>query len=105
MIPISDKLVTYVLEASFEILPELKKEQNKYTDITMTTSRGTFMLHMDFPLGCMENPMSDEQRKEKFYACARLSVKGYSEERLEQIYEAVMHLEELDDVRELMELI
>lgn len=88
-----------------EILPHLTKEQNKYTDITIRTSRGTYMTHMDFPLGCMENPMSEEQRKEKFYQCAAMSVKRYSRERLDRIYEAVMHLEELKDVRELIALI
>ncbi len=92
-------------KVTHEILPHLTKEQNKYTDITIGTVRGIFTTHMDFPLGCMENPMSEEQRKEKFCHCAELSVKGYSRERLEQIYESVMRLEELEDVRELIKLI
>lgn len=81
------------------------KAQNKLTDIVVKSAKGTFSLHLEHPLGCNENPMSDQQMHDKFMDCARLSVKRYSDERIEQILHAINHLEECPDVRELTALL
>lgn len=88
-----------------EFDPSLTKEQNKYTDFIMKTTKGTFKTHMEYPLGCIENPMSEDQMKEKFFQCSSLASKGYDRGRLEAIYDLIASLEEVKDMKELFDLL
>ncbi|MDY2626545.1 MAG: MmgE/PrpD family protein [Coriobacteriales bacterium] len=92
-------------KVSVEINEQWTKAQNKLTDLEVVTTKGTFSMHMDHPLGCNENPMSTDQKRAKFLDCARRSVKGYSDEQIGQIFEAIQRIDECADVREFTELL
>lgn len=84
-----------------EIDPALTKEQNKFTDITIVTGRGSFHRHLEHPLGCVEHPMSDEVLRRKFFDCAARAAHPYPGPVLEAIYRDIGRLEELEDVNDL----
>ena len=87
------------------IHPGWTKEQNKFTDITLHTARGDFSMHLEHPLGCVENPMSEGDMRHKFFDCAARARRPYSPERLEELYASILRLEELDDVNTLFSLL
>ena len=91
-------LVTYEIDTS------LKKEENKITVITIKTKRGDFKSTMNFPLGCIENPMDNNAMISKFKSCMHYSKKKYTDEQIEKIFDMINHIEELDDVCKLFEL-
>lgn len=90
---------------TYEFDPRLTKEQNKVTVVTIKTNRGSFTHSLNHPLGCRENPMSDEQFKEKFIHCFKFSKFRYSDSRIDDIYNAASRLEEISDVRSLVSLL
>jgi len=87
------------------IRPDWTKEQNKYTDLTIRTVRGEFSLHLEHPLGCVEHPMGEEALRRKFSDCAARAKKPICPERLEQLYGTILHLEELEDMNGLFDLL
>lgn len=87
------------------IRPGWTKEQNKYTDLTIRTVRGEFSLHLEHPLGCVEHPMGEEALRRKFLDCAARAKKPICPERLEQLYGTILHLEELEDMNGLFDLL
>ena len=88
-----------------EIDPSLTKEQNKFTDITITTGRGDFHRHLEHPLGCVEHPMGGEVLRRKFFDCAARASRLYPSETLEAIYHDIGRLEELEDVNVLFSIL
>lgn len=92
-------------KVSVRINERWTKAQNKFTDLTVRTSKGDFSLHLEHPLGCIENPMSPQQLRAKFMDCARRSVKRYPDARLIQILDAIENLEDCADVREFTALL
>ncbi len=56
-------------------------------------------------LGNPENPMSAEQRKDKFLACARLADKPLPDAQSLKIIDCVEHLEDIKDISELTKLL
>lgn len=87
------------------IEPAWTKEQNKYTNLVIRTARGEFSMHLEHPLGCEENPMSEEQTHRKFTDCAVRAAHPYPQDRIERICQMIDHLEELEDVNELFALL
>lgn len=87
------------------IHPGWTKEQNKFTDITIQTARGSFSAHLEHPLGCVEHPMPEADFRRKFFDCAARAGRPYPPERLEALYAAILRLEELEDVNELFALL
>ncbi|MBR5730536.1 MAG: MmgE/PrpD family protein [Firmicutes bacterium] len=81
------------------------KAQNKFTDLRMVTAKGTFELHLEHPLGCLENPMTSEDRLRKFRECASFSAKKYSEAQIAEILDTIDRLEDLDDMSRLFGLL
>lgn len=88
-----------------DIDPKLTKEQNKYTDLTIHTTRGSFFCHLEHPLGCVEHPMGEGQMWRKFCDCAAQAKRPYSPNRLEQLYETIFRLDELEDMDQLFALL
>ncbi len=85
------------------IEPGWTKEQNKWTDFTIHTARGSWSRHLEHPLGCVEHPMGAERLREKFFDCAALARRPYGPGKLEDLYETIFRLEELPDVNQLFE--
>ena len=103
---LSDPAVSSVADRVVcEIDTSLTKEQNKHTDITIRTARGDFHRHLEHPLGCVERPMGRERMRRKFFDCAAAARRPVGRERLEQIYETIFRLEELEDVGALFALL
>ncbi|MBQ7859398.1 MAG: MmgE/PrpD family protein [Faecalibacterium sp.] len=88
-----------------QINPAWTKEQNKYTDLIIHTTRGDFAMHLEHPLGCVENPMTEADTRRKFADCAARAKRPYSAERIAQICTTINRLEELEDVNELFDLL
>lgn len=88
-----------------EIDPTWTKEQNKYTDLVIRTVRGEFRMHLEHPLGCVENPMSEADTRRKFADCAARARRPYPAGRIAAICETIDRLEELEDVNELFDLL
>ncbi len=91
--------VTYAVDES------LTKAENKKTVITVKTREKSYTVTADHPLGCRENPLSEEALKKKFTDCFEKSCKGCSGEKAERIFSLIMHLEELEDIRTLTALL
>ena len=85
------------------IEPGWTKEQNKWTDLTIRTARGSWSKHLEHPLGCVEHPMGRARLREKFFGCAALARRPYEPGRLEDLYETIFRLEELSDVNQLFD--
>ena len=62
----------------------------------------SFSRQIDYAKGSRETPMSDEELKQKFIGCAR---EVLDESSIERIIEYVEHLETLEDVRPLCQLL
>jgi 2-methylcitrate dehydratase len=65
---------------------------------TFSANAGTFQGHPD-------NPITWEGLRAKMKGCAPLSIKSISEVSLNKLYEAVKHLEDLEDCGEIVRLI
>jgi 2-methylcitrate dehydratase PrpD len=70
--------------------------------VTLRTSRGHFDTMVKSPKGDPENPMSDEELAEKFHW---LTDGVLREERSQELKKAIDHLEQLENVRQLTELL
>ena len=92
-------------KVTFEIDESLTKAQNKYTRIAVKTTRGEYTATADKPLGCRENPLSEEDLLKKFENCFAASVKGYGAEHIRRIFDLVMNLEKCGDAAELPALL
>jgi 2-methylcitrate dehydratase PrpD len=62
----------------------------------------TLSRQIDYAKGSREAPMTAEERKQKFIGCAREALDNRS---IERILEAVDHLETLQDIRPLCQLL
>ena len=87
------------------ICPHWTKEQNKFTDLTIRTTRGDFSCHLEHPLGCVERPMGEGRMEAKFFDCAARARRPYPPEQLREIYRTIFRLEELPDVNKLFSLL
>lgn len=87
------------------IEPRWTKEQNKYTDLVICTVRGDFSMHLEQPLGCVENPMSAEQMRKKFADCVARAKLPYASERIDALLVTIDRLEEQTDMNELFALL
>ena len=54
------------------------------------------------PLGSPENPLSTERLEMKFADCARNAVRPLSDDAVRAAAHMILHLEDVDDVSELM---
>ena len=65
----------------------------------------TFDKRVDASKGRLENPLTAEERKTKFDGCMKLSRRGYTPERSQQIFETIQKLDTLASSEELMDLL
>lgn len=75
------------------------------TDMTIQTTKGTFKRHAVHCPGEIEMPMSDEMFEGKFFSCAGLAKGGYSQVHLTRLYQTLCRVDELEDVREMIEFL
>ncbi len=69
----------------------------------ITTKQGaTYRCRVDYPKGHPNNPMTDDEISDKFHT---LASKFIDEEQIKRIIDIIYSLEELDDIRRLMELL
>jgi 2-methylcitrate dehydratase PrpD len=74
--------------------------------VGVTDSRGrTFLKRTDFPYGHHLNPIKAEDLIDKFRDCVAFSPKPILAGNVERVIEAVMHLEEVPDIREIVQLL
>lgn len=74
--------------------------------IDLVTKDGkTYTAEAKLALGHPDNPMSEERIRQKVLACAAAAVRPVSAERANQLFEAVMHLDEMQDVEALAALV
>ncbi len=74
-------------------------------EVKIHTGRGDFYRRIDFVKGSMENPMSMEDIVVKFRKCIAFSARPMPEQTAERIIEAVVSLEQLDNMAELAGLL
>jgi 2-methylcitrate dehydratase PrpD len=75
-----------------------------FVELTTTDGRH-FAKKVRRALGHPENPMSEAQRRKKMVDCAAAAATPIDRERADRIFDAVMSLEEISDVRELSRLL
>ncbi|MBI4188526.1 MAG: MmgE/PrpD family protein [Chloroflexi bacterium] len=69
----------------------------------ITTRQGAkYSCHIDYPKGHPNNPMTDEDIRDKFTALANKFMTG---KQIERAIDTIYHLEELNDIGHLMELL
>jgi 2-methylcitrate dehydratase PrpD len=60
---------------------------------------------VDRPLGHPDKPLSDDALRRKFFDCGQYAANGVSRDNLERVLEAIEHLEQVEDVRLLTDLV
>jgi 2-methylcitrate dehydratase PrpD len=73
-------------------------------EVTLDTGE-TFTERVDRARGHRDNPLSDDQRRQKFIACAAHAATPLSESTAERVMDLVDKLEDLPDVRVLADLL
>ncbi|MFC2071071.1 MmgE/PrpD family protein, partial [Chloroflexota bacterium] len=74
--------------------------------VTIVMNDGTeYSEFVEDNLGSVENPMSFDDCARKFRECSSCALKPLPAETVEKVIEMVRNLEELDDVREIIELV
>jgi 2-methylcitrate dehydratase PrpD len=69
---------------------------------TLRTQQGDFTTTVEYPKGDPANPLSDAELEEKFYG---LTVEVMGEERSRGLKEAVEHLHQMEDIKDLAQLL
>jgi len=84
--------------------PELDRlfPEKTVARVTIHTARGAFTTTVEYPRGNPENPLSDAELAEKFRS---LTAEVVGEERSAELEVAVDHLEQMDNVKHLAELL
>ena len=70
-----------------------------------TNEGGVFIKQVDFPYGSPENPMSSEELVRKFKDCLAYRVKPLSPKNMDKVVELLTHLEQVDNVSRVIELL
>ena len=92
-----------------EVDPELERAYGRIigpsiVDVTLTDGR-TLSCRVDSVKGHPSNPMSFDDCEEKFWSCVPYAAKPLARERLERLVERIRHLEQVDDVADLVALV
>ena len=85
-------------KVSFEQDPDVAYGSYR-TTVTIETTDGEHSMTLDSPPGTHQDPLSDEELREKFLMCV---TRATSEERAEELYEAFDSLRDLEEVRGLL---
>ena len=96
---VDDPAVQRIRErVSFERDPDLSYGAYR-TTVTIETAEGEHSMTLDSPPGTHQDPLSDEELREKFLMCV---TEAESRERAEELYEAFDSLRELEEIRGLL---
>jgi 2-methylcitrate dehydratase PrpD len=69
-----------------------------------TKGGGVYSSKVSVPKGHPNNQMTDEEFKTKFRSCASFGVKGVSLKAVDRLIDALNHLEQVDDVKQVTKL-
>jgi 2-methylcitrate dehydratase PrpD len=64
-----------------------------------------FVERVERPLGHPDNPLSDEALRRKFFDCGQHAANGVSRDDLQRVLDAIEHLEQVEDVRVVTDLL
>ena len=89
---------------SYEVDPSITPFDNYRIRVILKDGR-TFSKVEDMLLGNVKNPMTWEQIEHLFWNCTRYSAKDLGKEKYEKVIEICKTMEQLDDVRELVNVL
>jgi 2-methylcitrate dehydratase PrpD len=97
----------YVIEMArkVSVVVDHKFSESLPIRIEIETINGRYSTDVHKMIGSPENPLSEEQRLEKFRKCFLFSAKPFSDARIQEIIQAVNNLESTKDVREITALL
>ncbi|MFC1935114.1 hypothetical protein ACFLXZ_02230, partial [Chloroflexota bacterium] len=91
------------LVASCELTSIFEEKQNQPIKLEIVTKDGeSYILGLDYPLGSPENPMSDSDLYHKF---RDLASSVLSKGKLEELFDSIMNLEKVRNIREMVSLL
>ncbi|HIQ06248.1 MAG TPA: MmgE/PrpD family protein, partial [Anaerolineae bacterium] len=98
------ELLSLARKVDVAIDPELDRlfPEKTVARVTVHTGRGSFKTTVEYPKGNPENPLSDDELADKFRT---LTIPIIGEDRGRALEEAVKHLEEMQDLRQLTGLL
>jgi len=101
----NDEVLAFSERVTYEYDHQLEDTGGVPPGIVEITLKGgeTFRKRVDFPYGHSSNPMSRERLVTKFRDCASYAAKPLSTKRIEKIVELIDNLEQIDDIREIIE--
>jgi len=99
-----------VLEMTSKIIPQIDPALDQLetsvspTIVEVLISNGKrYSERVDYIKGHRRNPMDFEECVVKFKQCAAYSARAISNEKLEEVIELINHLEEVEDMRSIVE--
>jgi len=93
-------------KVSYEIDEALTKESNKQTTVRIKMRDGrSFIAENKFPLGCKENPLSDEDMYSKFNDCMSAGIKKFSDDRIKRIFDVIMSIDKEKNINDLFNML
>lgn len=90
---------------TYEVDERLGRKDATQGLVQISSGSAKIARQVDVPLGHPQNPISDDALVSKFMDCAGHSVKSFSAEDLSRVAGLVLNLEQLDDIRELTEIL
>jgi len=96
------KIAGLAQKVTYEIDKTLTKASNKQTIVTIKMNDGrSYTAENRFPLGCVENPLSDEDMYSKFFDCMSAGIKKFSAEKIKRIFNIIMNIEKEQNINDL----
>jgi 2-methylcitrate dehydratase PrpD len=98
------RLLDLAGKVKISVTPDLDRlfPEQTAVRVTLCTDRGDFTTTVEYPKGDPSNPMSDAELEEKF---RWLTVEVVGEERAQRLKEAVDHLDQMENVKRLAQLL
>ncbi|NLK71402.1 MAG: MmgE/PrpD family protein, partial [Clostridiales bacterium] len=98
-------IISLASKISFEVNHECKKTEALHGRMTLVANGKEYYHEVKNPKGSIENPMTNEEFKQKFISCAKYARKPYSPMEAESIYNKLMKTEEINDLKEVIKLL
>ena len=100
-----ERLLSLAAKFTYEVDRTLPKDRSLHGEMRIDTARGSFEASTDYPKGNKKNPMSTEEFRSKFVSCARYARRGYSDAWAQELFDTIMRVDELEDMREITRLL
>lgn len=98
-------IISLASKISFEVNHGCKKTEALHGRMTIVANGKEYSHEVKNPKGSIENPMTNEEFKQKFISCAKYARKPYSPMEAESIYNKLMIIEEINDMKEVIKLL